>query len=471
MHNARVRRYLVLSLLLLASCRERHDASAVSSRPTPAKPAAAIQAPKHVVVIGIDGASWYVIRQLARDGQVPAISRLMEHGAWGDLQTMAPTVSPAIWTTLATGYSPERHNITNFATTLPDTGAVTLIGSTERHEAAIWNLATEAKVSVGVVNWWATFPAETVDGFIVSDRANLRRRFGYQSVLQLNDTGLGKVGEGETYPAELLPKILNVIGTNSDVPPIPQKLVVDPMPAAKQAELAHHQTLVRKERLSVLKFVMLQDYAALTATHVAIENGGVPRLLLTYLSGLDAAEHQFWAYYEPNRYAKQPDPEDVKAFGHVVPAYYRYVDSMIGDLLQRVPKDSLIVLISDHGHDANMDWDPKAEIGEYGKWTMGSHGNAPPGIILFSGPGVQAGYLRRTTVYDVAPTLLALVGIPPSSDMPGRVITEAFQPEARALLRHERVDRKPQSRAPSHPKRADIDPEILEKLRSLGYIR
>jgi predicted AlkP superfamily pyrophosphatase or phosphodiesterase len=467
---ARVRRApLLLLLLLLAACQGAEDRKPAPAKATPraVKPAT----PRNVVVIGIDGATWYVIRQLERDGLVPNIGRLMKNGAIGDLQTMAPTVSPAIWTTIATGYPPERHGITDFATQLPDSGAMTLIGSTQRREAAIWNLASDANVRVGVVNWWATFPAETVNGFVVSDRANLRRRFGYQSVLALNDKNLGKVGKGETYPSEILPHILNVIGANSNVPPVAQKLLIDPMPPEVQKEVAGLETLVRDKRLSVLKFVTLQDHAALTAATVAMDMDGVPRLLLTYFSGLDAAEHQFWAYYEPHRYVRPPRPADAKALGHVVPAYYRYVDSMIGDLLKRVPADSLVILVSDHGHDANYDWDPNAPIGEYGKWTTGSHGNAPPGIILFAGPGVQPGFLRRTTVYDVTPTLLALIGLPVSTDMPGRVITEAFKPEARAALRQERVNRKFQPRPASAPTAADVDPELLEKLRALGYIR
>jgi predicted AlkP superfamily pyrophosphatase or phosphodiesterase len=469
MHNARVRHFTLLALILIAACRGETPSS--SSKPASPPPAPKALARSSVVVIGIDGADWYVIRQLVRDGLAPNFARLMANGAWGDLQTMAPTVSPAIWTTMVTGYSPERHGIKEFVSEVPGAGTMTLVGSTERREAAVWNLATDAKVSVGVVNWWATFPAETVDGFLVSDRANLRRRFAYQSVLQLNDEELRKVGSGETYPADLLPSILHVIGANSDVPPVGKKLLIDPMPPAMQEEINGHKTLVRDKRLSVLKFVALQDHASATAARVAMEKVGVPKLLMVYFSGVDAVEHQFWAYYEPHRYPVPPPADEVKGLTHVIPSYYQYTDSLMGDLLSRVPSDALVIVVSDHGHSANMGWDPKAPIGEYAKWTMGSHGNAPPGIILFSGPGVQPGQLRRTSIYDIAPTLLALIGVPPSRDMPGRVITEAFTTEARSTLSRDRVDRKFHPGAAPHPTAAPVDPELIEKLRALGYIR
>ncbi len=470
MHNARVRHFTLLALILIAACRGE-DATSPSRQPDSSPTAAKSSARSSVVVIGIDGADWYVIRQLIRDGQAPNFARLMANGAWGDLQTTAPTVSPAIWTTMITGYSPERHGIKEFVSPVPGAGTATLVGSTERREAAIWNLATEAKVSVGVVNWWATFPAETVDGFLVSDRANLRRRFAYQSVLQLNDEELRKVGKGETHPPSLLPQILDVIGDNSDLPPVGKKLLVDPMPRAMQDEIEGHKTLVRDKRLSVLKFAALQDLASATAARVAMEKVGTPKLLMVYFSGVDAAEHQFWAYYEPHRYATPPAADEVKALGHVIPAYYQYTDSLMGELLSRVPSDALVIVVSDHGHSANMGWDPKAPIGDYAKWTMGSHGNAPPGIILFSGPGVQPGQLRKTSIYDITPTLLALIGLPPSRDMPGRVITEAFTTEARSTLSRDRIDRKPHPVTAPHPTASPIDPELIEKLRALGYIR
>lgn len=470
MHNARVRQFTLIFLVLIASCRGE---DATSTPPKSISPHAVqiAAAPSVVVVIGIDGADWYVIRQLVRDGRAPTFARLMANGAWGDLQTMAPTISPAIWTTMVTGYSPERHGIKDFASEVPGAGTLTLVGSTERREAAIWNLASDANVSVGVVNWWATFPAENVNGFLVSDRANLRRRFAYQSVLNLKDEALRKVGKGETHPSDLLPRILDVIGSNSEVPPLAKRLLIDPMPAALQDEIDGYKTLTRDKRLSVLKFVTLQDHAAYTAARVAIDQAGVPKLLMVYFSGVDAAEHQFWGYYEPHRYPTPPPADDVKALGHVIPAYYQYTDSLVGELLKRVPSDALVIVVSDHGHSANMLWDPKAPIGDYAKWTMGSHGNAPPGIILFSGPGVQPGQIRKTTIYDIAPTLLAMIGVPPSRDMPGRVITEAFTTEARARLSRERVDRKFHPSPDLHPTAAAIDPELLEKLRALGYIR
>ena len=45
------------------------------------------------------------------------------------------------------------------------------ISGRSRKVPAIWNLASAKGLKVGVVGWWATWPAEKVNGFLVSDRA------------------------------------------------------------------------------------------------------------------------------------------------------------------------------------------------------------------------------------------------------------------------------------------------------------
>jgi hypothetical protein len=420
------------------------------------------------VVIGIDGATWDVAGPLVRAQQLPNLARLMADGSWSGIASIEPSYSPAIWTSIATGYAPERHGITSFVTQIPQTGETTLVSSTQRRVPAIWNIASDAGRTVGVVNWWATFPAERVNGFVVSDRANLRRRFGYRGVLGLSDPALGRIGEGETYPAELLPRILEQLGANDVLPPAAYRHVVDSLPEAARQELERHQKLVRDHRLSVLKFMLLQDHAAQEAARIALRDSPAPDLLLVYFSGLDAAEHQYWAYFEPEKFARRPPPAEADAFRHVIPGYYRYVDALIGQLLDALPADAMVVVVSDHGHGPNPDYDPSASGGEYGRWISGTHGHGPAGILVVSGAGVPRGRFPDAHVYDVAPSLLALLGLPASRDMPGRELVDRLPRSWKVLQRVQRGARVPASR---EPVRAEVDAELLEKLRALGYVR
>src|SRR5439155_3923602 len=75
--------------------------------------------PPKVVLIGIDGAEPSVLDRLRAAGRAPVLSRLIATGAAGSLATFRPTLSPALWTTVATGESPATHGVENFVTFRP----------------------------------------------------------------------------------------------------------------------------------------------------------------------------------------------------------------------------------------------------------------------------------------------------------------------------------------------------------------
>jgi predicted AlkP superfamily phosphohydrolase/phosphomutase len=101
---------------------------------------------------------------------MPNLAALIERGSRSRLLTISPTLSPVIWTTIATGVKPERHGIVDFTAVNKDTGAAVPVTSNLRRVPALWNILSGAGRTVGFVGWWASFPAEKVDGYIVSDR-------------------------------------------------------------------------------------------------------------------------------------------------------------------------------------------------------------------------------------------------------------------------------------------------------------
>ena len=124
---------------------------------------------RRVVLVGIDGADWLAIDPLIAAERLPAFARLRAHGSTGALLATPPLVSPIVWTTIATGRRPEDHRILDFMVDLPSGGQAP-VPSTERRTAALWNVFSDRGRTVGVLGWWATWPAEAVDGTIVSDR-------------------------------------------------------------------------------------------------------------------------------------------------------------------------------------------------------------------------------------------------------------------------------------------------------------
>src|SRR5215207_11659019 len=90
-----------------------------------------------LIVIGIDGADWKVIRRLWSEGKLPNLKAIADRELATTLRT-AYNSSPVIWTTIATGVSPQVHGITDFVVATPR-GDVP-ISSAVRKVPALWNM-------------------------------------------------------------------------------------------------------------------------------------------------------------------------------------------------------------------------------------------------------------------------------------------------------------------------------------------
>jgi hypothetical protein len=153
-------RLALAAALVAAVATARPAASGAASHPGSAR---------RVLVIGLDGADWQAVDPLVRAGRLPVFARLRACGRTGTLLATPPLLSPILWTTIATGRRPEDHRILDFMVDLANGGQAPM-PSTERRVEALWNLFSDAGRSVAVVGWWATYPAEDVNGTIVSDR-------------------------------------------------------------------------------------------------------------------------------------------------------------------------------------------------------------------------------------------------------------------------------------------------------------
>ncbi len=125
---------------------------------------------RRVIFIGLDGADWSLLDQYIARGTMPTLSRLVKEGTSGKLTTIHPPLSPLIWTTMLTGVSPLEHRILDFLRVNPVSEKREPITSDERQSPAVWNMATYAGKRSASLGFWATYPAEAVDGLIVSDR-------------------------------------------------------------------------------------------------------------------------------------------------------------------------------------------------------------------------------------------------------------------------------------------------------------
>jgi tetratricopeptide (TPR) repeat protein len=118
---------------------------------------------------------------------------------------------------------------------------------------------------------------------------------------------------------------------------------------------------------------------------------------------------------------------DFRLFRDVMGGAYRMQDLMLGALLDLAGPGTSVILLSDHGFysdhlrpriQASMD-DPHA--------VMDATWHRHHGALVMAGPRVRSGHaVFGATVIDIAPTALAILGLPVGADMDGRVLVECF---------------------------------------------
>jgi tetratricopeptide (TPR) repeat protein len=412
---------------------------------------------RKVLWLAIDSFDWDIARPLMEEGRMPNLKRLVEEGAWGNLQPVQPLLSPVLWTSAATGKTPDKHGIVDFVAADPASGAVIPVTSTLRRSRAFWNILSDAGVSVGVVAWWASFPAEPVHGFMATDRIS------YQLFKkQIRDSSSDD--PFKTHPRDLF----------SDIAP----LIVRPDQVADR-EVSRFIDLRRygrrfseDDRGRVDEFrTVLASAHTYGAIGLRLFEERPTDLRVIYFEGPDTASHLFMPFVPPPS-AGVPE-EKVEWFGRVVTEFYAWQDEWIGRFVERfADDDTTILLSSDHGFKHGLDrpaTESRISKGRAADW------HEREGMLVLAGKDIRRGErILGASILDLVPTLLALYGLPAGKDMDGKVLTAALADEF--LERHPprfiATYETPESSAGSRVARAsEDDQELLQKLQSLGYIQ
>lgn len=427
-----------------------------------------------VMVLAVDGMEWSVAEPLLREGRMPNLQRLLDEGVGGVLGTFKPTFSPVLWTTVATGVTPDAHGILFFSELDLATGQPKPDGlpytSECRAAPAIWTLADEAGKSVNSVAWWVSWPAEQLEhGRIVASYAAQA-----QGALMWK-AGVWRDGLPElTAPASLAGAIAPLLAEGAPDGPYAQAQVAafGQWPTARDTDQSK-----RRWGLDSLRDVNYRMSYVSDATHARIAThlleAGVADLNLLYLGSLDVAGHLFWRYHEPTafEYGAKIPAERLEHFGEHVRKAYEEMDRWIGEVLATLPPERVVMLVADHGMRAY-------NLKDSAILQSGHHFEAEPGVFVLSGAGVtRAGLLpegkrRIGDLLDVAPTLCDLLGIPALKVMPGRSL-RAHMSEAWRTAHQEppRAAKRPyRAVQPPREPMADASAIFLDLMDDLGYI-
>ena len=391
-----------------------------------------------VLLIGIDAATWDVIRPLAAAGRLPTLARLVAEGWSAPLRSMEPTISPRIWTTIATGKLPEQHGIEGFLAPAANGSPIPVTSNLRRAET-LWTIASRTGRTVDVVGWYVTWPVEPVNGVMVADRFIPEE---LDSALAGGPGSLTAEHPG-VYPVALAPEL--------------ERLFVRP-----------EDFVTANERLFHKQFKMYPVDATRTAIAERLMTERPADLTMVYLWGVDPTQHYFWKEYQPESWVGPPiDPTEQALNRDRIPDYYRDTDEFVRRLLAHTGPRDTVIIVSDHGAGPVTHYDPQKLIS--GEHRIG-------GIILAAGYHVRHGTAaEEPSVLDVAPTVLHLLGLPAGRDMSGRVLEDMVDPVFLAAHPPERIRSWEPWRWPwqrrAHAVPSGSDEQIKQRLRSLGYIQ
>ncbi len=293
-------------------------ASSRAAKPPSTPDYAVVPTGFRVRLLGIDGLDPRLAHRLASRGEMPRWSALLGAGAHGRLRPEPERVPAIVWTTIATGRGPQAHGITApgarriagmqtplavdapaglrsvFATaadllriTRPQAPTATL-----RSVKTFWNVASDKGLKVGVSNWWATWPAESTNGYVITDRALVRLE-------------RGGTPDREFSPEEAAPRLSAIL------------------------DRAPSQPARRIDTFA------LEAALAMRSNDLDVE--------AVYLPGLDIVTAQRLEA------APEGDLASLEARLGEVQGHYGFVDGLIGRYLDSLGPEDILVLVADPG--------------------------------------------------------------------------------------------------------------------------
>jgi predicted AlkP superfamily phosphohydrolase/phosphomutase/tetratricopeptide (TPR) repeat protein len=409
--------------------------------------------PKRVLLIGWDAADWQMIDPLIEQGHMPNLKRFVDEGVRGNIATLTPPLSPMLWTSIATGKTADKHGILGFAEPDGVSGKSRPVTSTGRTCKAIWNILSEADKPAGAINWFASHPAEPINGFVVTDR------FAHPTgLLDPDEPDLGwKKVPGSVWPSEDLEPLASV---RIHPQMIAQDQVMEFIPSAITDESAQWEK-VRELR------VLLAHCATVHNAATAYIEDREWSFLGIYYDAIDRFAHAFMEFNRPQM--PHVSDQEFERYHTVMEMCYRYHDLMLGRLMNMIDDETAVILLSDHGFHSGVTR-PQGTSGIIDGQPAAWHRHY--GIVGFWGPGIAKGkQVYGATLLDITPTILDMFDMPIARDMDGLPLMQIWD-EPRLISQwvdsYERDDQP--SESIGQVSDAVVDEQIMHQLRQLGYV-
>ena len=255
---------------------------------------------RRLLLIGLDSAPPRLIEELK--GELPNTSMLVEDGLYGPLRSTDPPITIPAWASMLTGRDPGELGLYGFRHRKPGSYTDFYIASSKSVKHPwLWDYVGEAGGRSLVMGVPPSYPPKPLRGALVS-------------------CFITPSGRPYTYPLELRGEVEEAAGG---------KYIFDIEFRIEDRDKVLHDLYEMTEvHFKVLSHLMEKRWDLVAFVEI----------------GVDRLHHAFWKYYDK----AHPKYEPGNRYEHVIPEYYKYIDSWIGRLLEKAG-DALVCVVSDHG--------------------------------------------------------------------------------------------------------------------------
>lgn len=264
---------------------------------------------KHpLLIVGLDGGTFNVIRPLVEQGRLPHLSSLLQEGWQAELLSTIPTATLPAWTSFLTSASPVEHGVVDLFVRSP--GTYSLIpgsGALRTLPTFAWRLS-EQGYQVCTLGVPGTYPPEPVRGMCVS---------GFDA------PNANKAGPQAVSSALAFEKLQAAGGWGYNV-------------------FNEHQS--SGAHLKSAADAIISDVSQKEKTILKLLNDANWDMFMVHLQASDTVAHHFWHWHDAES-PRHPDQVPIDAITLV----YQRLDELLGKLKSALPPNGRMLLVSDHG--------------------------------------------------------------------------------------------------------------------------
>lgn len=268
---------------------------------------------KKIIIFGIDGGTFDIIRPLVQKGELPNIASLLNSGASAELSSTTPPITAPAWVSFMTGKNPGKHGIFHFIGHIHENYCGRALCASDIRANTLWELLSRHGKRMILINVPITFPPNEINGILIP--------------------GIGTPLDSRsfTYPPGIYEELLNKIG-DYKIDCSEEAIFHDPNPSKERIdeliENLNYMTLKRTEAVLYLTKEYQWDLCMVV-------------YVLT-----DRLQHLFWRFMDESHPAH--DHHLAMHFREAIWDGYRKVDEAMGTILKETG-DASVIVMSDHG--------------------------------------------------------------------------------------------------------------------------